>query len=148
VAAGDGPTAVRLAAALGWYWWLRSMRMEGADLVAEALDVPAAAEAADRESLAVAYAMGALLAADTPRNHQVPEWFDRAREFTAQVASPDNPILKRLVRVEHPRPGDQAGGQVQPPAHAAGVGLGRPVGGLGEPERGQQVPGPGPGLRP
>src|SRR5579859_2225544 len=95
VAAGDGPAAVRLAAALGWYWWLRSMRVEGSDLIAEALEIPASADA-DTEALAVAYAMGALLAADTPRNHQVREWFDRATELAARVPGGDNPILKLI----------------------------------------------------
>ena len=37
IAAGDGPTAVRMAAALGWYWSLRSMKVEGVELIGEAL---------------------------------------------------------------------------------------------------------------
>jgi DNA-binding SARP family transcriptional activator len=52
---------------------------------------------------------------------------------------------RRLVQVEHSRSADQAGGQVQAPAHAAGVRLHRPVGRVLEPERGQQVPRPAPG---
>ena len=40
VAAGDAPTAQRLTAALGWYWWLRGHRSEGAALAAQALAVP------------------------------------------------------------------------------------------------------------
>ncbi len=66
VAAGDAGTAVRLAAALGWYWSLRCMKIEGAELIADVLGVPGATETKDTERLAVAYAMGALLAADTP----------------------------------------------------------------------------------
>jgi predicted ATPase/DNA-binding SARP family transcriptional activator len=121
VAAGDGPTAVRLAGALGWYWWLRSMKVEGAELIAEVVDASTGSEgagsegagsegagsegagsegagsaAAEREPLAVAYAMGALLAADTPLNHRVREWFDRARELIAHVPSPDNPLLRLI----------------------------------------------------
>jgi hypothetical protein len=60
---------------------------------------------------------------------------------------PDEPG-RRLVQVEHPRPADKTGGQVQAPAHAAGVRLHRPVGGVLEPERGQQVPRPAPGRCP
>ena len=63
---------MRLAAALGWYWSLRSMKIEGAELIAEALGLPGAAETADTERLAVAYAMGALLAADTPLHDTAP----------------------------------------------------------------------------
>jgi predicted ATPase len=93
VAAGDGPAAVRLTAALGWYWWLRSMKIEGADLIAEAVAVPGAAETADTEQLSGAYAMGALLAADTPRNDRAQDWFTRAAELASRVPDPDNPLL-------------------------------------------------------
>ena len=92
VAAGDGPTAVRLAAALGWYWWLRSLRIEGSDLIAEALST----RGASGEDLAVAYAMGALLAADTPRGLRAPDWFARARELAARIPDPDNPLLRLI----------------------------------------------------
>ena len=46
---------------------------------------------------------------------------------------------RRLVQVDHVGPADQARGQVEAAAHAAGVGLGRPVGGLGEVEPGEQL---------
>ena len=95
-AAGDGPAAVRLAAALGWYWWLRSMRIEGTELIAEAVGVPGVAEAADTEHLAVAYEMGALLTADTPRADLARDWFQRASDLAALVPDPENPML-RLV---------------------------------------------------
>jgi predicted ATPase/DNA-binding SARP family transcriptional activator len=96
VAADDGPAAVRLVGALGWYWWLRSMRIEGADLVAEVVDMPGVAETADTEQLAVAYAMGALHAADTPRGDQAPDWFLRATELAARVPDPANPLLRLI----------------------------------------------------
>jgi hypothetical protein len=54
----------------------------------------------------------------------------------------------RLVQEQHPGPADQAGGQVQAPPHAAGVGLRRPVRGVLQPELGQQLGGPAPRLRP
>jgi predicted ATPase/DNA-binding SARP family transcriptional activator len=96
VAAGDGPVAVRLVAALGWYWWLRSMRIEGADLVAEAVDMPGIADTADLEYLAVAYVMGALHAADTPRNDRAHAWFRQAAELAARVPDPANPMLRLI----------------------------------------------------
>jgi predicted ATPase/DNA-binding SARP family transcriptional activator len=95
-AAGDGPAAVRLAAALGWYWWLRSMKIEGADLVADAVGVPGAAETADTEHLAVAYAMGALLAAESPRGDRARDWFIRAAELADRAPDPDNPLLRLI----------------------------------------------------
>jgi hypothetical protein len=48
---------ITLTAALGWYWFLRRMKVEGAELIGEALSTLGAA-AAHPENLAVAYAMG------------------------------------------------------------------------------------------
>jgi len=93
VAAGDGPAAVRLAAALGWYWYLRGMKLEGAELVGEALGVPGAAESADPEHLAVAYTMGALLTADTPLHSSGVGWLDRAAALAAQIPDPVDPMM-------------------------------------------------------
>jgi len=93
VAAGDGPTAVRLAAALGWYWFLRGMKLEGAELTGEALGVPGAAESTDPEHLAVAYTMGALLIADTPLQTSAADWLARAGALAAQVPAPVNPLM-------------------------------------------------------
>ena len=92
VAAGDGPAAVRLAAALGWYWSLRSMKVEGAELIGEAVSAPGSA-AADPENLAVAYAMGALLAIDTPMRTTGLDWLGRAGALAARIADPVNPIM-------------------------------------------------------
>jgi predicted ATPase/DNA-binding SARP family transcriptional activator len=93
VGAGDASTAVRLTAALGWYWLLRSMKIEGAELTAAAVGLPGAAEIADPEHLAVAYAMGALLAADTPMHETGADWFRLAAEAAARVPDPVNPIM-------------------------------------------------------
>jgi predicted ATPase/DNA-binding SARP family transcriptional activator len=95
-AAGDGATAVRLTAALGWYWWLRSMRLEAVDLIAEVVGMPGAAEAADTEALAVTYGIGALLAADTPAGQRSPEWFRTAAALAVRVPDPRNPLLKLI----------------------------------------------------
>jgi len=93
VAAGDGPTAVRLGAALGWYWFLRGMKLEGAELIGEALGVPGADQAADPEHLAVAYTMGALLIADTPLQTSAAGWLDRAGTFAARVPDSADPLM-------------------------------------------------------
>jgi predicted ATPase/DNA-binding SARP family transcriptional activator len=96
VAVGDGPVAVRLGAALGWYWSLRSMKVEGAELIGEAVGVPGAVAAADPENLAVAYAMGALLAMDTPLRATGLDWLDRAAALAARITDPVNPIMPLL----------------------------------------------------
>jgi predicted ATPase len=93
VAAGDAPAAVRLSAALGWYWFLRGMKLEGAELIGEALGVPGATDSAEPEHLAVAYTMGALLIADTPLQTSAADWLDRAGTFAARVPAPADPLI-------------------------------------------------------
>ena len=95
IAAGDGPTAVRMAAALGWYWSLRSMKVEGVELIGEALSARGGA-AADPEHLAVAYAMGALLAIETPLRATGVDWLDRAAALAARIADPVHPVMPLL----------------------------------------------------
>ena len=46
---------------------------------------------------------------------------------------------RRLVEEQHRRPGDQAHRDVEPPPHAAGVGLGDPVGGIDQVEPLEQL---------
>ena len=87
---------MRLAAALGWYWSLRTMKVEGAELIGEAVGVPGAVAAADPEHLAVAYAMGALLAIDTPLRATGLDWLDRAAALAARIPDPVNPIMPLL----------------------------------------------------
>jgi predicted ATPase/DNA-binding SARP family transcriptional activator len=114
IAAGDGRAAVRLAGALGWYWWLRSMKVEGAELIAAAVDAPRAqevsareagardtgtlktADPADTERLAVAYAMGALLAVDTPVSERAQGWFGTAADLAAAMPNPQDPVLRLI----------------------------------------------------
>ncbi len=96
VAAGDGAAAVRLTAALGWYWWLRSMRLEAVDLIADVIGMPGIAQTAETEALAVTYGIGALLAADTPAGHRSPEWFRTAAALAAGLPDPGNPLLRLI----------------------------------------------------
>jgi len=69
------------------------MKIEGAELIAAATGVPGAADSADTERLAVAYAMGGLLAADTPLSETSAAWFRRAAELATRVPDPVNPIM-------------------------------------------------------
>jgi len=97
IASGEGQAAVRLAAALSWYWWLRSMKVEGAELIAGAVDLPRSpGTEPDAEALATVYAMGALLSIDTPVSGLAQDWFRRANELTASITNPKDHVL-RLV---------------------------------------------------
>ena len=95
VAAGDASTAVRLVAALGWYWFLRGHKVEGAELTGEAIAVPGDVPEAAR---AVAYATGALLAVDGTRDiDTATDWFARAAEAADRIPPRDQPPLLRMV---------------------------------------------------
>ena len=93
VAAGAAATALRLVGALGWYWWLRGHKAEGAELTGEALGV---AGEASSEQRAVAYAMGALLAIESQDNNAALAWFQAAADLATGIPNPENHIL-RLV---------------------------------------------------
>jgi len=96
IAAGDGQAAVALAGGLGWYWSLRSMKVEGAELIAMALEVPRGPADAGREQLAVAYAMGGLLALDTPLIDRVQDWFAAAADLAAAIPDSREPVLRLI----------------------------------------------------
>ena len=81
IAAGDAATAVRLVAALGWYWWLRGHRAEGAELTREALELPGEAPPASR---ALAYGWGAMNAFGSGHEPAAAsDWLRAATEATA-----------------------------------------------------------------
>ncbi|HYN96447.1 MAG TPA: BTAD domain-containing putative transcriptional regulator, partial [Pilimelia sp.] len=76
IAAGDAALATRFAAALGWYWWLRGRRGEGADLAAMAFALTGPVPPA---VAGLAYALAAMNVAggrsDVARAHR---WLTRA----------------------------------------------------------------------
>jgi predicted ATPase/DNA-binding SARP family transcriptional activator len=97
--AGDRRTATALAARLGWYWWLRGHRAEGAVLATEVatMDGPT-----DGEDLALTYAFAALngLEGALPTD-QVQVAFRRAAEFGAgpQAVHPALRLLHPLSTI-------------------------------------------------
>ncbi|MFG2056610.1 BTAD domain-containing putative transcriptional regulator [Micromonospora sp. NPDC048930] len=82
ISAGDAPTAVRYAAALGWYWWLSGQRAEGAELAAQVFPLPGVDEHTAPDRLAVALTMAALNLVST-RNDLTTSmaWLERAAEL-------------------------------------------------------------------
>jgi predicted ATPase/DNA-binding SARP family transcriptional activator len=57
IEAGDKATAAALVARIGWYWWLRGHRMEGATLATEVAAMPGEA---DPEDLALTHTFAAI----------------------------------------------------------------------------------------
>jgi len=95
IAAGDAHTAVRLVAALGWYWFLRGHKVEGAELTAEATAVPGDVPEPAR---ALAYAMGALLVVDGTRDIDMAmDWFGRAAAAASRIPPADRHPLLRMI---------------------------------------------------
>jgi predicted ATPase/DNA-binding SARP family transcriptional activator len=99
VRARDGEMAARLLAAVGWYWWLRSLKKEGADLATEVLDMIAALPDEARraiapERLAVANAMAGMIAFDTPRQDTARELLDTATRIAAGLPDVTDPLLR------------------------------------------------------
>ncbi|MFG1655536.1 BTAD domain-containing putative transcriptional regulator [Micromonospora chersina] len=114
IAVADAPTAVRYAAALGWYWWLTGQRAEGADLAGQVLALPGLA-GAPPAATALALATAALnLAATRPDTTDVSrEWLDRAAELS-RGHEHEHPLLRLAGPITA-----AFAGNFQPPAMAA-----------------------------
>jgi predicted ATPase/DNA-binding SARP family transcriptional activator len=82
----DGPLACRLVAALGWYWFLRSLRAEATEWAAQALALPGKVPAAVRAQVLV---VGAFIA--------ISGGVDLARSMTR---------LEEAVEIVHGMPAD------------------------------------------
>ncbi|MFC7547498.1 BTAD domain-containing putative transcriptional regulator [Plantactinospora sp. GCM10030261] len=93
-AGGDLEIAVRFVAALGWYWWLRGHRLEGAQIAEQTLTLPGADRVSAR-AYALAYANCALvmLTAGLDKGRS---WLRRAAAL-AEAHRSSHPML-RLVR--------------------------------------------------
>jgi predicted ATPase/DNA-binding SARP family transcriptional activator len=100
IAAGDKSMAVRLVAALGWYWWLRGHRAEGAELTTAALDLPGDAPP---RPLAMAYTYRGL-SAFAGGGHELSvtsRWLDLAAEAASAVPPGEEDALLRLLGPFH-----------------------------------------------
>jgi predicted ATPase/DNA-binding SARP family transcriptional activator len=81
IGAAEAETAVRLVAALGWYWTMSGNHVEAADWLREALALPGAQDAGrvPRQVLATAYAHDAM-------NHFAIQDLERGQRSVARVA--------------------------------------------------------------
>ncbi|MFG2108246.1 BTAD domain-containing putative transcriptional regulator [Micromonospora chersina] len=94
IAVGDAPTAVRYAAALGWYWWLTGQRAEGADLAGQVLALPGLAGAPPAATaIALATAALNLTATHSDTIAVSREWLDRAAELS-RGREHEHPLLR------------------------------------------------------
>jgi predicted ATPase/DNA-binding SARP family transcriptional activator/tetratricopeptide (TPR) repeat protein len=97
VTSGASVQAVRLAANLGWYWWLRGHKVEGAELVGAVVSMPGTGEVPMLDR-ALAYSLGAVLALDgTYDQTRAATWFKRAVEIVTTEKLRGHPLLRLIV---------------------------------------------------
>ncbi|MEU4349629.1 BTAD domain-containing putative transcriptional regulator [Streptomyces sp. NPDC023838] len=111
VEAGEGALAVRMVAALGWYWFLSGQQIEAAERAARALSV--AGEDTPADARALVLIMSALAPAATA--HPVSEamagirqWMELARH-TRPPGAPERPELAAFQAMLHMLDQDPAG---------------------------------------
>ncbi len=97
LAAGEAQGAMRLAAAVGWYWWLGGHKAEGLELITAAISTPG--EVSD-EIRAMVYALGVMFMTDGPADqYQAAEWIHQAYRF-AQRSPRRSPLLGLVAPLE------------------------------------------------
>ncbi len=97
IAAGEAQAAMRLAAALGWYWWLGGRRSEGFELIVAATKIPG--EVTD-EVRAMVYALVVTFATSGRGDgREAAEWIHQAYRFS-QRSRPGNPLLALVAPLE------------------------------------------------
>lgn len=85
LAAGDAHAAMRLAASMGWYWWLSGHRAEGIELIFAATRAPG--QVPD-EIRAMVYGLVVLFVSSGRGDaHQAEEWIHKAYRFGRQCRS-------------------------------------------------------------
>jgi hypothetical protein len=97
IAAGEAQSAMRLAAAAGWYWWLGGHRAEGIELIVAATKIPG--QVTD-DVRAMVYALAVqFLGSGRGDEHQVAEWIHQAYRFS-QRSQWRNPWLGLVAPLE------------------------------------------------
>jgi predicted ATPase/DNA-binding SARP family transcriptional activator len=93
IAASDAPSAARLVAAAGWYWWLAGHKAEGAELAAAALAVPGSV---DDETLALACGVSVLFATTGLGDERAAQVMLHKAQRLAERAQSRHPLLRLL----------------------------------------------------
>jgi predicted ATPase len=97
IAAGEAQAAMRLAAAVGWYWWLGGRRSEGFELIVAATNIPG--EVTD-EVRAMVYALVVnFVTSGRGDGHEAAEWIHQAYRFS-QRSQQGNPLLALVTPLE------------------------------------------------
>jgi predicted ATPase/DNA-binding SARP family transcriptional activator len=97
IAAADAQAAMRLAAAVGWYWWLSGRRSEGFELIVAATTIPG--EATD-EVRAMVYALVVnFVTSGRGDGREAAEWIHQAYRFTQRIQR-GNPVLALVAPLE------------------------------------------------
>ncbi|GAA3560581.1 BTAD domain-containing putative transcriptional regulator [Kribbella ginsengisoli] len=97
IAAGNARTAMQLAAATGWYWWLGGRRTEGLELALAAVDLPG--EVPD-DIRALVYGLVVLyVTSGQGDEHLGEEWIRKAYRFS-QLSDSNHPMLGLVIPME------------------------------------------------
>ncbi len=97
IAAGDAQSAMRLAAATGWYWWLGGRRAEGMELIIAATEVPG--EVTDDVRAMVYGLVAHFVTSGRGDEHLGAEWIRKAYRFR-QRAEHANPLADLVIPLE------------------------------------------------
>jgi predicted ATPase len=102
LAAGEARAAMRLAAAVGWYWWLGGHKAEGNELITAAVTLPG--DVAD-EIRAVVYAFltGFMTSGRGSDERQAAEWIHQVHEISERSPGlhPAVALVAALERLLH-----------------------------------------------
>lgn len=97
IASGDAQTAMRLAAATGWYWWLGGRRTEGLELALAAVELPG--DVPD-DIRALVYGLVVLyVTSGQGDEHLGEEWIRKAYRFS-QLSTSSHPMLGLVIPME------------------------------------------------
>ncbi|QVQ54477.1 winged helix-turn-helix domain-containing protein [Spiractinospora alimapuensis] len=97
LAAGEAQSAMRLAAAAGWYWWLSGRRGEGVELLVAAANLPGEV---DDDARAMVYGMVVMFVTSSRGDiHLGAEWIHKAHRFS-QRSDHRVPLLDLVIPLE------------------------------------------------
>ncbi len=83
ITAADAPAAMRLAAAAGWYWWLAGRKVEGAEFVVAAAELPGEV---DNEIRGTVYGLVVhFLTSGHNGEQQVQDWIHKAYQASSKA---------------------------------------------------------------